>query len=53
MVTYGSIIALPRYNFIKYIIRYTCSMLYNGATLWNALDKKFVNAQSLADLKKL
>ena len=45
-----SLIALPRYNFIKYV-KY--SMLYEGATLWNALDKKFVHAQSLADLKKL
>ena len=45
----NSIIALPRYNFIKYE-KY--SMLYEGATLWNALDKKFVHAQSLADLKK-
>ena len=44
-----SITALPRYNFIKYV-RY--SILYDGATLWNALDKKFAHAQSLADLKK-
>ena len=47
---YDSIIALPRYNFIKYV---SYSMLYDGATLWNALDKKLVQAQSLADFKKM
>ena len=46
-----SIIALPRYNFIKYV-KYSI-MLYEGTTLWNALDKKFVHAQSLANLKKM
>ena len=45
-----SIIALPKYNFIKYV---EDSILYEGATLWNALDKMFVHAQSLADFKKL
>ena len=38
-----SIIALPRCNFIKYV-KY--SILYEGATLWNALDKTFIHAQS-------
>ena len=32
-----SIVILPKYNFIKYV-RY--SILYDGAALWNALDKK-------------
>ena len=43
-------IALPRYNFIK-DVKY--SILYERATLWNALDKRFIHAQSLADFKKL
>ena len=41
-----SIVILPRYNFIKYV-RY--SILFDGAALWNAPDKKIVNAQSVAD----
>ena len=32
-----SIVILPKYNFIKYV-KY--SILYDGAALWNALDKK-------------
>ena len=45
-----SIVILPKYNFIKYV-RY--SILYDGAALWNALDKKIVNAQSVADFKTM
>ena len=33
-----SIVALPKYNYIKYV-KY--SILYDGATLWNTLDKKY------------
>ena len=32
-----SIVIQPKYNFIKYV-RY--SILFDGAALWNALDKK-------------
>ena len=45
-----SIGILPKCNFIKYV-RY--SILYDGAALWNALDKKIVNAQSVADFKTM
>ena len=45
-----SIVILPKYNFIKYV-KY--SILYDGAALWNALDKKIVNAQSVADFKTM
>ena len=44
-----SIVALPRYNYIKYV-KY--SILYDGATLWNTLDKNIVHAQSLIDFKE-
>ena len=39
-----STVALPKYNFIKHVIY---SILYDGATLWNTLDKNIVHAQSL------
>ena len=45
-----SIVIMPKYNFIKYV-RY--SILYDGAALWNALDKRIVNAQSVADFKTM
>ena len=45
-----SIVILPKYNFIKYV-KY--SILYDGAALWNALDKKIANAQSVADFKTM
>ena len=45
-----SIVILPKYKFIKYV-RY--SILYDGAALWNALDIKIVNAQSVADFKTM
>ena len=45
-----SIVILPKYNFIK-SVKY--SILYDGAALWNALDKKIVNAQSVADFKTM
>ena len=45
-----SIVALPRYNYIKYV-KY--SILYDGATLWNTLDKNIVHAQSLIDFKRM
>ena len=41
---------MPKYNFIKYV-RY--SILYDGAALWNALDKRIVNAQSVDDFKTM
>ena len=41
---------LQKYNFIKYV-RY--SILYDGAALWNALDKTIVNAKSVADFKTM
>ena len=34
-----SIIAMSRYNFIKYVRYNSRPVLYDGATLWNALDK--------------
>ena len=46
----GSIVALPRYNYIKHV-KY--SILYDGATLWNTLDKNIVHAQSLIDFKRM
>ena len=45
-----SIVALPKYNYIKYV-KY--SILYDGATLWNTLDKNIVHAQSLSDFKRM
>ena len=45
-----SIVIMPKYNFIKYV-RY--SILYDGAALWNALDKRIVNAQSVDDFKTM
>ena len=39
------------YNCIKNV-RYII-LLYDGAALWNALDKKLVNAQSVADFKTM
>ena len=45
-----SIVALPKYNYIKYV-KY--SILYDGATLWNTLDKNIVHAQSLIDFKRM
>ena len=41
-----SIVIMPKYNFIKYV-RYI--ILYDGAALWNALDKRIGNAQSVDD----
>ena len=43
-------VALPEYNYIKHV-KY--SRLYDGATLWNTLDKNIVHAQSLIDFKKM
>ena len=45
-----SIVALPKYNYIKYV-KY--SILYDGATLWNTLDKNIVHAQSLIYFKRM
>ena len=45
-----SIVILPKFNFIKYVIY---SILYDGAALWNALDKKNVNAQSVTYFKTM
>ena len=41
---------MPKYNFIKYV---GYSILYDRAALWNALDKRIVNAQSVADFKTM
>ena len=46
-----SIVIMQKYNFIKYV-RYSI-ILYDGAALWNALDKRIVNAQSVADFKTM
>ena len=48
-----SIIALPRYNFIKYVKYSIYIYIYMKEQRMYALDKTFVHAQSLADFKKL
>ena len=45
-----SIVALPKYNYIKHV-KY--SILYDGATLWNTLNKNIVHAQALIDFKRM
>ena len=45
-----SIVALPKYNYIKYV-KY--SILNDGATLWNTLDRNIVHSQSLIDFKRM
>ena len=45
-----SIVALPKYNYNKHVKN---SILYDGATLWNTLDKNIVHAQSLIDFNRM
>ena len=41
-----SIVILSKYNLINYV-RY--NILYDGAALWNALDRQIIDAQTVAD----
>ena len=43
-----SIVALAKYDYSKHV---TYSILHDGATLWNTLDKNIVHAPSLIDFK--